>query len=241
MNNKVDPQNNMGLRVNKPQSKFWLKRYAIVLIVSIVIAISIFLFINRETLGDIETYRKYGYLGIFLMSLICNATVFLPVGGALLTVFFAPSLGLNPAIIGLVGACGASLGELSGYMAGFGGQAIIKKQETYKRIEKWMKYHGFVTLVLCSFVAVSFDIAGLVAGAFRYPIWKFFLASFIGRSILYVGVAYLGAWGVSEIIGKYIIWAFSGITIVFILVAIVFWRRRIKTAKSKVEICSEKK
>ena len=230
MSNKTDPQNNIETIPKKSRKIFWRKRYTVILALSIAIAISIFLFVNRETLGNIDTYKKYGYLGIFLMSLVCNATVFLPVGG-ILTVFWGTSLGLNPAIIGLVAACGASLGELSGYIAGFGSQSIINKNRIYKLIEKWMMRHGFITMVICSFFAITFDIAGLVAGAIRYPIWKLILACLIGRSIFYIPTAYLVDWGFSEVIEKYIVWVFIVITVVLVLVGIFIWWHKRKTQK----------
>ena len=40
-----------------------------------------------------------------------------------------------------------------------------------------------------------FDLAGIVAGALRFPFWKFFLLCWLGRTLLYIGVALAGAWG----------------------------------------------
>jgi membrane protein DedA with SNARE-associated domain len=38
-------------------------------------------------------------------------------------------------------------------------------------------------------------VAGCIAGALRYPAWKFFVACWLGRTVLYTGVAWAGALG----------------------------------------------
>lgn len=204
----------------------WRNRIIIAVIFIIVIAITAGLFINRKTLGDIQTYKNLGYLGIFLICLVSNATVILPVGGAMAVLFSHQVLDLNPAILGLVGSSGAALGELTGYMAGFGGQAIVKKGKFYNRMELWIKKRGFLTITIFSFMAVTFDLAGLAAGAFKYPIWKFFTACFIGRCILYIGFAYLGAYGLPMIYGKYILYGITGAIILVIVILIIWWQRK---------------
>ena len=39
------------------------------------------------------------------------------------------------------------------------------------------------------------NVAGMVAGVLRFPIWKFLLARWFGKALLYVGVTLAGAWG----------------------------------------------
>ena len=69
--------------------------------------------------------RGYGYLGVFLISLLGNATVILPVPS--LAVVFAGGGVLNPLLVGLVAGVGEPLGELTGYLAGYGGSAVIDR------------------------------------------------------------------------------------------------------------------
>jgi len=44
-------------------------------------------------------------------------------------------------------------------------------------------------------VPLVFDLAGIAAGALRFPLWKFILLCWLGRTILYIFIALSGAWG----------------------------------------------
>ena len=52
-------------------------------------------------------------------------------------------------------------------------------------------------------VPLVFDLAGIAAGVLRFPFWKFLLACWLGRTILYIGIALAGAWG-WEVVLRYI-------------------------------------
>jgi membrane protein YqaA with SNARE-associated domain len=51
-----------------------------------------------------------------------------------------------------------------------------------------------------------FDVAGATAGALRFPLWKFLLMCFLGKSLRYMLIAFAGAstmdW-VRELLEKY--------------------------------------
>jgi len=40
-----------------------------------------------------------------------------------------------------------------------------------------------------------FDLMGIAAGVLRFPYWRFFVATWLGRTVLYVIIAYAGAMG----------------------------------------------
>lgn len=197
------------------------RKYLVIALLLIAIAVTVVLFLYRGNIEGFE-YKDYGYLGVFIICVVSNATIILPVGSAL-AVAASSQIGLNPVIVGLVGASGAAIGELSGYMAGYGGKGIIEKRGMYIQVERWMQRRGFITIAFFSITALAFDVAGLVAGAFRYPLWKFFLACWLGRSLLYIGYAYLGLLGFSIIENKYIAWGIIG-AIVVAVVLIVVWK-----------------
>ena len=52
-----------------------------------------------------------------------------------------------------------------------------------------------MTIFVFSLVPFFFDLAGIAAGALRFPFWKFLLVCWLGRTILYIGIALAGAWG----------------------------------------------
>ncbi len=51
-----------------------------------------------------------------------------------------------------------------------------------------------VAVLVLSIFPFLFDIVGIIAGATRMPVWKFMVACWLGRTILYVSVAYLGSY-----------------------------------------------
>ena len=63
-------------------------------------------------------------------------------------------------------------------------------------LEEWMKKWGSATIFVFSLAPfLPFDVAGIAAGALRFPLWKFLIASFLGKVILYVCATLAAAWG----------------------------------------------
>jgi uncharacterized membrane protein YdjX (TVP38/TMEM64 family) len=67
----------------------------------------------------------------------------------------------------------------------------------YQRVEGWVKKWGWIMVFILSIIPFAFDVVGIIAGAMRMPLWKFFIACWLGRTIFYIAVAYAGA-GVFE-------------------------------------------
>jgi membrane protein DedA with SNARE-associated domain len=154
-----------------------------------VIASSIYIFSIRD---NVDQLAIYGYPGIFLLSFLAYATILLPAPG--IAVVFTMGAVFNPIGIGLAAGAGAALGEISGYLAGFSGQAVIERADIYERLTRWMSRHGSLTvLVLSAIPNPFFDIAGVVAGALKMPVVKFFLWCLIGETIKMLFFAYAGA------------------------------------------------
>ncbi len=164
------------------------KLYLRILTILIVVAISVTVFVFRDEVADLETY---GYLGAFLIAVATSATIILPVPGIVL--IGALGTAYDPALIGLAAGAGSALGEITGYMAGFSGQVVFENSRFYPRLEGWMRRRGFVAIAVLSFVPNPFfDVAGATAGALRFPLWKFLLACFVGKTLRYIPVAYFG-------------------------------------------------
>lgn len=170
----------------------WLKsNYLALIVIILVIALSVTLYIYR---GFVAGLGDFGYLGAFLISLVGSLTIVLPVPGFLLLVPLATVF--NPFLIALAAATGGIIGELSGYVAGRSGRQMLRANANYLRAESWMKRWGVWAIILFAFVPlVPFDVAGLASGALRFPVWKFMLAGWIGKSVKFILILLLGAWG----------------------------------------------
>jgi uncharacterized membrane protein YdjX (TVP38/TMEM64 family) len=161
-----------------------------VIVLLAVIALTVFLVIKRE---EIQALKAYGYPGIFLFSILANATIFVPVPG----VMFTSAMGavFNPLFVSIAAGTGAALGELSGYMAGFSGQAVVEGSERYQRVVRWMEKYGDITILVLAFIPNPlFDLAGIIAGILKMPIWKFLIYCAIGKILKMIIFAYAGNW-----------------------------------------------
>lgn len=168
-----------------------LPALGLVLIIGIVIVVFFFF---RSYPERIEALAGYGYLGAFFISVLLNATIVLPAGNFLVLATMGAVLP-SATLVGLAGGLGAAVGELTGYAAGYSGQAIVSRQRVYTRLKGWVERWGMLTIFILSVVPFVFDLAGIAAGVIRFPLWKFFLACWLGRTILYLVIAWGGALG----------------------------------------------
>ncbi len=181
------------------EKRGWLrKNFVSLLIVFLVIAITVVLFLYRDRVAE---FRNYGYLGAFLVALIGNATILLPL--TVVPILFAISVVLypvtgpvGPIMVGLVGGVGAGIGEISGYMVGYSGRGVVRNNKMYLRLVGWMRRWGALAIFVLSAAPLPFDLTGMAAGVLRFPLWKFIIACWLGRTLNYVSLNLLVAvWG----------------------------------------------
>ena len=140
-----------------------------VLALAVVVAITIYIYSIRT---EVERFQAAGYPGIFLLSILSNATVILPAPGIALTFTFGSIF--NPLGVAFAAGAGASLGELTGYLAGFSGQGIVDDTKMYARLEGWTeRFGGWAILVLAFIPNPFFDLAGAAAGALGMSVTRF--------------------------------------------------------------------
>ena len=140
-----------------------------------------------------QDLQGYGYLGVFLINVVGSGSLFFPVPG-LAVAFMGGGLHFNPWLVALFGAAGSTIGEITGYLAGYGGQVLAEKSKRYVQIENWMRRHGDITVfVMAAIPNPLFDMAGLASGSLRFPLWRFLLAAFLGKIVKYTVVTFLGA------------------------------------------------
>lgn len=156
------------------------------LILAILISALIFVFRDKFI-----HFQNFGLFGLFLLSILGNATIILPVP-VVLTAFIGGSV-FSPFLVTLVVAFGASIGELTGYMAGISGQETIDQNQKFNKIKNWMDKYGLWTVfVLAAIPNPLFDLAGIISGVYKIKIHKYFMAVFFGKIIKFGTLAYLG-------------------------------------------------
>jgi membrane protein YqaA with SNARE-associated domain len=182
--------------VNNTKQK-WLLIVTRILAILFVLAISIFIYSIRDKVQEIE---KYGYVGIFILSFLSYATVILPAPGVAMV--FSMGAILDPLILALIAGVGATLGELTGYLAGFGSQPAIEKIRLYEKMVSWLKKYGSVVIVVFSALPNPFfDVTGIAAGALKMPVYKFMFWTWIGETIKMLIFSFAGAISLKSLFG----------------------------------------
>jgi len=143
-----------------------------------------------------------GYPGVFIVNLVGSAAVVVPVPGLFAVCAGSSSeLGLNFVLLGLAGAAGSTIGELTGYLAGYGTQGVTQKSRYYLRIHNIVERRGGIALfVLAAIPNPLFDIGGFAAGSLGYPLQKFILWVGLGKLLKFVVFAYACRQSISWIV-----------------------------------------
>ncbi len=173
--------------------KHYLAVLGLLLTLGIIAALSIIYFKNPD-IFDEDNLKVYGYAGVFVASVFMNATLIIPVSYMAVLTAMAVVMS-SPILVGIIGGVGAGIGEMTGWLAGRSGRGLLSKNNMYNRVEKWVIRWGWIAIFVLSMFPLFFDVAGIIAGAMRMPAWKFFLATWLGRTVTYVTVAYLAHYG----------------------------------------------
>lgn len=152
----------------------------------IIVGFSLLAFLMRDA---VQKYAPVSYLGVLLVCFIANASVLLPAPSILVVVQY--SMILNPVLTALCGAVGATLGEMTGYLAGaHGGNLLASKIR--KKVLSVMPKHPYLVVFCFSLIPLPvFDIVGLIAGAMKLNQPKFFASCLLGKLIKMASFAWM--------------------------------------------------
>jgi len=176
--------------VPAPASRLRLRIIQAVTVVIVIAALGASLYFRDH----LQELRQYGYAAVFIVGLVSNATLILPVPG--LAVSSVMGGVFNPWIVGIVGGVSQALGELTGYLAGYSGHTWVETNQTYERVDRWMRHYGALTIFVMAVIPNPFfDVGGIIAGAMRFPVWKFLVSCTAGKVIKNIGFALIGFYG----------------------------------------------
>lgn len=152
----------------------------------IIVGFSLLAFLMRDA---VQKYAPVSYLGVLMVCFIANASVLLPAPSILVVVQY--SMILNPVLTALCGAVGATLGEMTGYLAGaHGGNLLASKIR--KKVLSVMPKHPYLVVFCFSLIPLPvFDIVGLIAGAMKLNQPKFFASCLLGKLIKMASFAWM--------------------------------------------------
>jgi membrane protein YqaA with SNARE-associated domain len=131
---------------------------------------------------DWEKVGAWGYVGVFIVTFIATASFILPI--PYLLIVARAGIYLDPLLLTTVAGLAGALGELTGYVIGVTGRDLIARGKWYDKANHLMVTYGFWCVAFFAFVPNPFfDAIGFAAGVLRYPLWKFVLACFLGKSL----------------------------------------------------------
>lgn len=170
-----------------PKIKITKKSLGIILLAtSMVFGVAAFLVSLK-----LKNLQSFGYLGVFLANMIGSATIIFPVPSFATTI--AVGAFASPILTALFSSLGSTLGELTGYFAGFGGEEIITNDNKIKKVKEWMDRYGlWVVFVLAIIPNPFFDLAGIISGVSKIPLKNYLSVVFAGKLIKFTILAYTG-------------------------------------------------
>ena len=140
---------------------------------------------------DYAALGSYGYLGIFVVTLVATAAIVLPV--PYLGLIIVAGSFLDPVLVGLTAGVAAAIGELTGYILGRSGRALLPENRWYRLLERGMARFGMAVIFVCATIPNPFfDAVGVVAGATRMRVWQFVVPCLAGKALRFWLLAALG-------------------------------------------------
>ena len=165
---------------------------------TVTIAVSLFLIHHRSY---IEQIAQWGYIGLFIISAISNGTFMVFPGFAIVLTFTLGGV-LNPAIVGAVAGIGEAVGAIGAYYTGYAGRGLLPDSSRfYQRFRNLVDRHGSKAIFFVSAVLFPlFYVFAVVLGMLRFGFVSFFLATWAGRTVKGMALAYLGYFGLGSIL-----------------------------------------
>lgn len=140
-------------------------------------------------LQDLISWTKFTYPAVAGSVLLASGGLVVPVPALAITCTTATFL--NPAVVAIIAGAAGTLGELTGYFLGYSGSGVLERRRFYHRVEGWMRKRGWLILFLISAVPNPlFDVAGIAAGALRYPLWRYLVFVGLGKLVKFFIIAY---------------------------------------------------
>ncbi len=170
--------------------------------------------------------QQYGYLGVFLISLIGALTIIFPLPYALL--IYVMGGFLNPFYVAIAGGLGSAVGEFSGYLAGYYGRTIVSEKQQ-KRMDYMIRIfdrYGPIAIFIFALTPLPDDLLFIPLGIMRYRFIKAFIPCFLGKLFMCFILSYSGRFSIQFIVtilgeGGLIGVVFSIIFLMIIVVAML--------------------
>ncbi len=172
---------------------------------------------------------QYGYLGIFLVSLLGSASIFFPIPYTVVLFTVGSLETFNPILIAFASGLGSAVGEFSGYLLGLGGRKVISEKGK-RNVELLLKIFGrYSALAIFMFALTPLpdELLFIPLGVMRYGFIRAFIPAFLGKLCMSLIIVYSARFTIGitrQIFGIESSWVSAIISMVIasILLIIVF-------------------
>lgn len=155
-----------------------LKKTSDLITIAILLGFSLFACLMN---GFVKEHASVSCIGVLLVCFVANSTVLLPAPSILVVLEY--SLIINPIAVAVCGAIGASLGEMVGFLTGLKGRTLINSKTIQKLEEKFPKHPYIFIFAFSALPLPLFDVIGVLSGAARVNIIKFYLICVSGKLV----------------------------------------------------------
>lgn len=156
-----------------------------------------------------DTFGDFGiYIGVFLISIFGNFTIFFPVPYVVALIVISAVIGfpgVNPIILGFAGGLGATIGEIVSWLIGKGSQGMVKDSERIKRMKGYVE-KGWAPILIFIFAATPLpdDAFLIVLGMVGYRLIITIFYCFLGKFVLCFLCSALPIWFVGTPLGDFL-------------------------------------
>jgi len=154
------------------------------------ISTTILVFATKDFL---VSHAELGYMSAFVGSLLSAATGLVGIPFPAMILVYSLGSKLNPVLLGVIAGTGSAVGEMPGYLTGFGMRPMVTQWKLYKYIKAWMDNRGLLVVFWAAAIPNPiFDLASIAAGVARLPASQVFVTILLGRIVRMLIVALLG-------------------------------------------------
>jgi membrane protein YqaA with SNARE-associated domain len=184
-----------------------------------------------------ELAFNYGYLGVFIISILGSLIPFIPLPYLFIVVIL--SRVLNPLLLGTLAGLGGAIGKVTSYAIGRAGYGLLG-QERKKQMDSMRELigrYGYLGVFIFAATPLPDDIYYVPMGMARLDFWKFMAASAAGKIVLGMLTAYLGRayfWFFGYFGGESLIGTVPAIIILIAITVLMLridWEYALKTYK----------
>lgn len=172
----------------------WFHVHKRAIAATLIVLVCLFLTVLVPTLLEVpwDFWKKIGYPGIFLLSLIGASSIIIPIPYTVILLAIAPAF--DPILLTISAGSGSAMGELAGYALGYLGRGVMGKGRRHQlnAMLKIFDRFGAFALFFFALTPLPDDLIIIPLGLIRYSFWKTIVACLAGKLAMIFIIANVG-------------------------------------------------